>query len=67
MLTRRRINVKRERKVSQGDERKERGEARQEACRFFTSLRRYMGYVYVREIHTLVIDTTFSIVKFMDR
>lgn len=69
VLTRGCINVERERKVSRWMEgRKERGEARRgKSVSIFTSLHRYVRYVHIREIHTLVVDTTPSIVKFIDR
>lgn len=67
VLTRGCINVERERKVSRGMEGARRGEARQKCVDFYfvTSLRAIR--IYIREIHTLVVDTTPSIVKFIDR
>lgn len=59
--------MERERKVSRGMEGARRGEARQKCVDFYfvTSLRAIR--IHIREIHTLVVDTTPSIVKFIDR
>lgn len=68
VLTRGCINVERERKVSRGGWKEGRSEARRgKSVSIFTSLHRYVRYVHIREIHTLVADTTPSTVKFIDR
>lgn len=60
MLTRGCINVKRERKVSQGDGRKKRGES----MSIFTPL--HTIRIHIAEIRTPVVDIT-PLVKFIDK